>query len=487
MNILFCAAEMAPLVKVGGLGDVIGGLSRALVQRGHDVRVVIPLYGAIDRSHHQVKPTSVRLVVPTKGKEEPASIWTTTVPGGVRVYLVEHDSYFGGSQVYTANDLDRFWYFSQACLELLGHLPWKPHVLHCHDWHTGGVISLLKSDLRHGPRYRSVASVFTIHNLGYQGWFDYPWAAEAGILGHIPPREHPLHPFLWRTTALGIYHADAVSTVSETYAQQILTPEYGEGLDAVVRHRLEDLYGIVNGIDYEEFDPAADPHLPVTYNIGRMEEKRNLKGTLQAHVGLPTEVETPLLGSIGRLSRQKGIPILVDGIERLLAKGPAQLVVLGEAPAGEEAYEEMLRALEARHPTQVRVIARTDESLARLIYAGSDLFLMPSLYEPCGLGQLIALRYGTVPVVRRTGGLADTVLEHPIMGNGFLFDGATDGADLVRTLERALSLFRQKEQWQRLVARAMSSDVSWHRASQKYEDLYSQAVKIHKEREGTLG
>jgi starch synthase len=278
--------------------------------------------------------------------------------------------------------------------------------------------------------------------------------------------------------ALGIYYSDLVSTVSETYAKEILTPEYGEGLDPILKYREGQLHGIVNGIDYREFNPATDPNLPINYDFTSISRKREVKRALQTEVGLPADSEEPLLGYIGRFTRQKGDPILVEGVEGLLAKHGVQFVALGQAPKGEEKYEEVLRALELKHPQQVKVIARFDDPLAHRIYAGCDLFVMPSLYEPCGLGQLISSRYGTIPVVRHTGGLADTVLEHPVMGNGFVFQEA-DGSDLEKALERAFYLFQHKERWERTVVRAMNCDVSWERACQKYEELYQQAMQLH--------
>jgi len=473
---------MTPLVKVGGLGDAIAGLTRVLAQRGHDIRVVVPLYGCIDQSGHNLEPTDITYGVSVKAIEEPVRIWRTSTEAGVQVYLVEHEAFFGTREVYTARDLNRFFYFSRASLELLRHLDWRADVLHCHDWHTACAISLLKNDLRQHPRYSPMGSLFTIHNLAYQGWFDYSWATAAGIVGHIPTKEDPLHSLMWRMMALGVYHADLVSTVSETYAREILTPEYGEGLDPVLRHRQGRLWGILNGIDYEEFNPATDPHLPANYRPASASRKRRLKEALQKEVGLPVSPRPPLVGYVGRLTRQKGILLLVDAMERLLTKRGVQFLVLGQIPRGEEGCQEVLEAIEASYPQQVRLAVRFDEGLARRIYAGCDLLVVPSLYEPCGLVQLIALRYGTIPVVRHTGGLADTVQEHPIMGNGFVFHDARDGADLAMALERAVTLFQSKEPWARLVARAMSSDVSWDRACQKYEDLYRLAVERHYER-----
>jgi starch synthase len=279
---------------------------------------------------------------------------------------------------------------------------------------------------------------------------------------------------------LGIYHADVVSTVSETYAREILSPEYGEGLDPVLRHRHANLYGITNGIDYTEFNPRAAPFLAKHYRLGSLGGKRKLKLALQSELGITSDPDIPLLAYIGRLTRQKGIWLLAEGVGKLLEAGKVQLAVLGKAPAGEESYEEMLCSLEVRYPQQVRLTTRYDEPLAHRIYAGADMFVMPSLYEPCGLTQLIALRYGTIPVVRHTGGLVDTVRENSVMGNGFVFHDTRNGADLERAIMRAIELYRQKEHWSRLVARAMCCDVSWERACHQYEEMYQRAIQMRR-------
>jgi starch synthase len=482
MRIAFCVSEMAPLARVGGLAEFVGSLTQALAARGHDVRVIIPLYGSIDRSGSRIEPSGMAFRVSVGGGEERASIWETEVDQGVGIWLVEHANHFGGEEVYTSyeRDVDRFHYFSRAVLELLRHVEWQPEVLHCHDWHTAAVVSYLSNDLRDDVSYSSIASVFTIHNLAHQGWFDYRWATDAHILHHIPPSSDPLHPLMWRAMALGIYHADVVSTVSETYAREILTPEYGEGLDPVLRHRQDRLYGIVNGIDHSEYDPAKDPHLPFKYRVSSIGGKSRCKQALLAELGLATDQDIPLVGYVGRVTRQKGMPLLVEAMEPILAEGKAQLAVLGTAPQGEQELLRLLQALESRNAGRMRMIIGFDTALAHRIYAGCDLLAMPSIYEPCGLAQLIALRYGTIPVVRHTGGLADTIIEHPLMGNGFVFYGRQNGTDLKMALERAFSLFQHRRQWACLVARAMNCDTSWERSCLEYEKLYARAVELHR-------
>lgn len=482
MNILICAAEMAPLVKVGGLADVTGSLSRALAASGHRVGVVLPLYGSIDRRQHNVEPSGIAFTISVKGELEPARAWAGKNTEGVDLFLIEHEGHFGPEQVYTSNDLDRFFYFSLAAAELVRHLDWRPDIFHCHDWHTAIAPALFATDLRLHSPYDAVATVFTIHNLAYQGWFDYDWAQKAGVVRYIPPLGHPLHHLLWRTMGLGIYYADVVSTVSNTYAREILTAQYGEGLDPVLRERQSDLFGIVNGIDCSTYNPHTDRNLGVNYKLSTISRRRTLKRALQQEVGLPVEDNAPLLAYIGRFTRQKGVSLMASALEPFLTDGRVQLVVLGQAAPGEESYREVLEDLQSRHPDRARVIARFSEPLAHRIYAGCDLFLMPSLFEPCGLGQLIALRYGAIPVVRHTGGLVDTVVEHPIYGNGFVFHDPESPNDMEAAIERALSAYRSSGEWALLQARAMSSDVSMDRACKQYETLYRHAIERKRSR-----
>jgi starch synthase len=478
LKVLFACAEVSPLAKVGGLADVAGALPKALVSRGHDVRLVMPGYSLIDRGKHPLSPVLNHFSVPLMGRQEPAALSQVTLPRGVLVYLVENQKYFHRPRVYgEPDDLERFLFFSHAVLELPQQLQWQPDIVHCHDWHTGAVLCRLKTARQDDPSFDLCATIFTIHNLAYQGWFDSSFAAAAGLHPCLSVPQKPLQPYLSRMLGLGIFYADIVSTVSPSYAREILTPEYGEGLEPLLRHRENRLYGILNGIDYEEFNPATDPFLAANYDLSTTERKKINKTELQKRAGLPVDPFIPLLGMVGRLDEQKGLDILTAALPALLTQEEVQFVLLG---TGREHYHRLLQEIAAQFPTKAAVFITFDLGLAQLIYAGSDLFLMPSRFEPCGLGQLIALRYGTIPVVRHTGGLADTVEDcDPALtrGNGFVFTPYQAEA-LLEAIERALAAFRKKDDWSRLVRRAMEQDFSWEVSARKYEALYYEAVRL---------
>ncbi|MDP3064415.1 MAG: glycogen synthase, partial [Chloroflexota bacterium] len=459
MKVLLCAAEAAPLVKVGGLGDVVGALPAALAARGHDARVMLPAYHSISEGGHPLRPTGVTFPVQVRGRQHQVALLETTLPSGAPAYLLDCPPFFRRPRIYgEPDDLDRFLCFSRGALEAIGRLGWQPDVVHAHDWHAALIVSFLRTELARRMPYSSIGTVLTIHNLAYQGWFDYAWAGEAGLRPQVPGVENPLHPLLWRCLALGIYYADAVTTVSETYAREILTPQYGEGLDPLLRHRQRSLVGIINGVDYQVFDPARDPQLPVHYSANEMAGKARVKAALQERLGLPVERDTPVVANVGRLAYMKGGELTARAVAALLDEGALlQFVQLG---SGEPEFEAMMTGLAQRYPGRVAVALGRDHGLASLVYAGSDLFVMPSRFEPCGLGQLIALRYGSIPVVRRTGGLADTVSEGPQTGNGFVFRAATPEA-LVAALQRALDAYADRAAWRRLVERAMRCEYTW--------------------------
>lgn len=470
LRILFTVAEATPLAKVGGLADVAGSLPQALRRRGHDVRLIMPRYASVTG---QFAPVGQAFPVPIMRGQEPASLWQTSLNGDVPVYLVENQRYFQRQAVYgEPDDLERFTFFSQAVVEATKHLGWQPDILHGHDWHAGLTVALVADSRRQSAPSARCATVFTIHNLAYQGWFDGPYASRAGLSPLLPAS-----PPLGSLMALAIYYADVVSTVSPTYAREILTPEYGAGLDPLLRSRQEHLCGIVNGLDYSVFDPATDPYIPVKYNASTLENKAQNKAALQKRVGLAPSPAAPLLGMVGRLAGQKGLDILPEAVEPLLAQGKAQLVLLG---SGEPQFRPPLEALAARYPGRVAIIFAFDLALAQWIYAGADMFLMPSRYEPCGLGQLIAMRYGTIPVVRRTGGLADTVEDAgPRLdrGTGFTFDEYSPDA-LRGVLERAVAACARPTAWHRLRLRAMARDFSWEASAAQYERAYHTALSL---------
>jgi starch synthase len=470
MRVLIASVEMSPLAKVGGLADVAGSLPKALVGRGHDVRVMLPLHAGIDTASHGFTRVLADVPVETPRGAERASVWEGRVEG-VTTYLVEAMDLFERPNIYgEPDDAQRFLFFSDALLATVPQLQWTPEVLHLQDWHTAFVSARLRGGIDHP--LSDAAIVYTIHNLALRGDFDRDFADANGI---AVPRVQGIDPSILRSgMALGIMHADMVSTVSRTYAREILTPEFGAGLDPLLRRRSGSVAGIVNGIDMDAFDPARDPAIIAPYSAGDPSGKAENKAALQRETGLPIAPDLPLVGVVNRLFWQKGMDLAADAVADVLAGEPLQLIVLG---TGEWQYEQKLQALARRFPDQVRVILAFDPPLGQRIYAGSDLFLMPSRYEPCGLGQLIAMRYGSVPVVRRTGGLADTVadVDESADGTGFQF-GPADAAALAAALRRALAYYRRSARWRDIQQRDMRRDFSWNAAAAEYVGLYERAL-----------
>ncbi len=474
---------MSPLAKVGGLADVAGSLPVALRRLGADVRVAMPLHAVIDRGSLDLVRVADR-TVRARPDGEPAAVWRTTTKG-VPLYLVENGRFFGRERVYGYDDdLDRWVFFCDALLASADALDFTPDVLHLHDWHTAFVLTRL---LTGEHAWATCGTLFTIHNLGLPGPFDAGTAHALGFPDRAFAVPQGVDPGLaYSGTAQGILHADYVSTVSETYAREILTPEYGFGLDPLLRAREDRVTGIVNGIDYDEWNPATDPHI-VNFDASTLDRRVENKRELQRRSNLPVRDDTPLLGFVGRLFHQKGADIMLEAVAAQLAAGvDLQLVVLG---TGDEALHERLRAVEARFPQNVKAHIAFDIPLGQRIYGGCDLFLMPSRYEPCGLGQMIAQRYGAVPVVRRTGGLADTVEEFDPgaqTGTGFLFDEPTPRA-LEEALSRAFAAYADRQAWRALQLRGMARDFSWGRAAGRYLDLYQRAAQAHAPHASTEG
>ena len=474
MKVLFVASEVSPLAKVGGLGDVISSLPHALAQLGHDVRVVIPQYGGIDVSKYQPAMVKGNFEVVIADEKESACSNIITLNNGVLVYLIKNSRYFGGKEVYGGDDLRRFLFFSKAVFRLLPLLSWQPDVVHCHDWHSALLVRWLKKS-----GYRG-ALVFTIHNLAYQGLFDELFLAESGLSEDWSeyPADAPRGSLNFMSQ--GILYADIISTVSETYAKEILTPEYGAGLDPLLRYRHKDLIGILNGIDYEEFNPSNDPYIVANFDSSTPEQRIYNKLALQKQVNLPQSPESPLIGMVQRLDEQKGFDILEKGLPSLMDETGAQVVILGR---GREYYENMLRQIAGKYPGRLALFVGFDNALSHLIYSASDIFLMPSRFEPCGLGQLIAMRYGAIPVVRHTGGLVDTVPELTTdlsRGNGFVFHEYTPEA-MVAAVKQGIDILReQKTSWYQAVQRIMKIDFSWQASAPKYEAAYRRALEMQK-------
>ncbi|HZU77066.1 MAG TPA: glycogen synthase [Dehalococcoidia bacterium] len=476
MKILFATVELSPLAKVGGLADVAGSLPKALCQLGHDVRVVMPLHGTINRERYDLQRLSTTFTVrDLDGTLHAGDAWRYML-GEVPVDLLDLPALFDRPQIYGEADDNRRWLlFCDAALAYLEASRWTPDVLHLNEWHT----AFIGSRLRDQPARpaASLPRVFTIHNLAIHGSFSEDLAQQARLTDASLSSPLAWEPWVSHSgMGQGILWSDLINTVSPTYAREILTPEYGAGLDPLLRSRQDSLNGILNGIDYDEFNPATDRRIVANYDAREFAGHAVNKGALQQQLGLQQDRGAPLIGMVTRLFYQKGADLAVDAIESTIAKGLFEFVVLG---TGDQIYHDQLTALAARHPGRVAVRLAFDADLAQLIYAGSDMFLMPSRFEPCGLGQMIALRYGSVPIVRRTGGLADTVYDwdsDPQRGNGFVFEEPTAAA-LGAALERALATYFNPETWHRIVTRGMGEDHSWHAAAREYAALYQRAVR----------
>lgn len=477
LRVLFVSPEVEPFVKVGGLADMVGALPKELAALGHDVRIMTPLYGSTKR----VGPWRARdaaLGVEVGAEARWARVWETVLPdSSVPVYSIEHDWYFGRPEVYSewADNAHRFVFYSRAALTLCEQLDWIPDVIHCHDWTVGFVPVMLNTLLRDRPIGRA-ATVFTIHNLEHQGYAD----PELVNYAHLPWSE-------FRADSLeshgrvnmmkaGLYHSTKVTTVSPTYAREIRTGEGGFGLDHVLRFRGADLIGILNGIDATVWDPATDAALPAHYAINDLAGKAACKTALQLRLGLVPEAHVPVCGVVSRFVSQKGLDLLADALPRLLEATPVQFALLG---SGEPRLEEVFRWASRAYAGRVGVQVGFDGKLARLIQAGSDLFVMPSRSEPCGLTQMYAMRYGTPPVVRATGGLVDTVWNYEEGrdgGTGFVFQEASSDA-LFHTLGWACATYLDRpKEFAGLRARGMAQDFSWTRSARRYVEVYQWAI-----------
>lgn len=471
MKVLFAASEGVPFAKTGGLADVIGSLPQALKELGIDVRVILPKYSDIP-IHFRDSMVCLKVFSVPVG-------WRNVYCGleqleyqGITYYFIDNEHYFKRPGLYCyGDDPERYAFFCRAVLEALGQMDFEPQVIHCHDWHTGMIPVFLKAHYQANPHYQGIKTVFTIHNLQYQGVF--PKSILGDLLG-LGEEYFTLDgvEFYEQVSFMkgGLNFADLLTTVSETYAQEIQTPYFGERLDGLLRYRRERLYGIVNGIDVEYYNPSTDQYICAPYAWDCLEPKGFNKTSLQQILGLPQRAEVPVIGLVSRLVSQKGLDLIAHVLEELLSED-IQLVVLG---TGESWFEEIFRSAARRHPQKVSANILFGTTLAHRIYAGSDIFLMPSQFEPCGLGQLIALRYGAIPVVRETGGLRDTIQayrEYTGEGNGFSFTHY-NAHDFLHTVRRALHFYGKPELWQKLVQNAMKSDFSWYKSAQKYENLY---------------
>lgn len=480
LRVLILAAEIVPFVKVGGLADVVGALPKSLQALGHDVRLAMPRYGQIDPQRFKLSNVLEAVDVDMHSFREKIHVLQGAIGDAIPVYMIDAPRYFDRENIYGYNDDgERFILFCRAVLEALCALDWSPDIIHCHDWHTGIVPNWMHTIYRNDPFFADTATVYTIHNLAYQGIFGLRILEVAGVAsnGFLYPQIAELANVI-DIMGRGILFADAITTVSERYAQEILTPTFGEKLDHLLRSRSDRLFGILNGIDYQELNPATDRYIAAQFDAHTLDKRAENKRILQERAHLPQRPEVPLLAMISRLTDQKGFDLLAQIAQPLLSQG-VQLVILG---IGDQHYHQMLQNLTARYPEQVAVFLTFNTELAQCIYAGSDMFLMPSRFEPCGLSQLIAMRYGSIPIVHSVGGLADTVQEYDPrnhQGNGFTFNNY-DPWELFAAIVRALELYRFTDIWRTLQQRGMAADHSWNASSIRYVEVYRDAMAFHK-------
>ena len=480
LKVLYVASEAVPFIKTGGLADVAGSLPKALKKQGVDVRVVMPKYGKIaqeylDKMEHIYDG-------------EFTVSWRTKFLGidkleldGVTFYFIDNQEYFYREGFYGyGDDAERFSFFSRAVLEILPQENFWPDVIHTNDWHTALVNVYLRLDHIGDERYEKIKTVFTIHNLKYQGVFPKDVMGDVLGLDWQYFNNGDLEYYDAVNFMKGaIVYADNITTVSRTYAQEIQYEFFGEGLDGLLRRRAGDLHGIVNGLDTELYNPATDKYLTepfMKYDATNVTEKKiDNKAALQRMLDLPVERQTPLVAMVTRLVEPKGLDLVVRILDELLEHEDMQFVLLG---VGDRVYEDWFRGLAWRHPTKVSSNIYFSDEMAQRIYAGASIFLMPSAYEPCGIGQLIAMRYGTIPVARATGGLVDTIIPYNKStqeGNGYLF-ADYNAHDMMYTVKKALTLFRDFNSWKLLMQNAMNTDYSWARSAKEYKALYERLI-----------
>jgi len=479
MKILFTASEAAPFAKTGGLADVAGSLPLALASLGHDVAVVMPRYRQVDAARYNLKHVTT-FTVPLGSWHERCDVLQGVMGDDVTVYFINKDIYFDRPGLYHAGRADypdnaeRFIFFSRAVLESCIALELRPDIIHCNDWQTGLVPLYLRKIYGSAEPLRRTKSLFTIHNLGYQGLFPHGDMRLTGLGGDVFTPEGIEFWGKINFLKAGLVYSDMITTVSRTYSREIQTSEYGAGLEGVLRNRSASLHGIVNGINYDEWDPSRDTAIPATFSASRLAGKAVCKKKLLMRLGMP-DSGAPIVSMVTRLVDQKGLDIVTEALPEIMSLG-VQLVILG---TGEEKYHRILSEAASRYPGRMRVLLQYNDGLAKAVYGGADLFLMPSRYEPCGLGQMIALRYGTVPIVRKTGGLADTVADYSSKtgrGTGFVFDAYTSPA-LVDCLRRALEVYSNEHKWIRLMRAGMREDLSWEKSAKEYVKVYRKAIR----------
>ena len=486
LSIVSVSAEVAPFSKAGGQADVARSLPKALRRLGHRVIVITPLYGFVDPAKNHLKQIAADVPIQLDENEvRHVNFWEGELMKGLQVYFIDFYQYFGSrKEIYgSRHDNRRFFLFNLATLKLLTLINFKPDVIQCHEWHTGLIPYFLKRRFQDNDLFRSTATLYTIHNLAFQmghDWWQVPPDKKDNGHARLPrfsEREEIEH---INYAKRAILHADIINTVSEQYAQEILTKEFGQDLHRILLNRRDRVFGIINGIDYFDFNPATDPGLEVNYDFNSIPLKIKNKLFLQKLFGLPKTLEVPLIGMVSRITEQKGVDLIMDIIEPLMRQ-ELQLVVVG---GGDKRYESFFRKISKKHPKKIAAHLQFDTTKASQIYAGSDMFLMPSRFEPCGIGQLISLRYGSVPIVHAVGGLVDTITDfNPKTrhGNGFVFR-KYDSRDLLVAITRALVNFKYDDAWRDLVGRGMQQSYSWEIPAKKYVKLFRLALRYAQHR-----
>ena len=473
-NILFVTSEAVPFIKTGGLADVTGSLARYIDRQQYDVRVILPKYACMEEKWKNKLRFHSHFYVALGWRNQYVGI-LETVDEGIHYYFIDNEYYFAGPQPYNQlhEDIEKFAYFSKAALAAVDMIDFVPDVIHCHDWQTGLVPVYMKERFRGNDFFASMKSVMTIHNLKFQGKWDIRAVKDITGLGDYYFTPDKLESYKDANLLKGgLVYADAITTVSDTYAREIMTEFYGEKLDGLLRAREHDLRGIVNGIDYEEFNPATDPNLAHNYDaVTFRKEKGKNKRALQRELGLVEDDKVMLIGIVSRLTDQKGFDLIARVMDEL-CQDSIQVVVLG---TGDAKYENMFRHFAWKYQGKVSANIYYSEGLSHKVYAACDAFLMPSLFEPCGLSQLISLRYGTVPIVRETGGLKDTVEpynEYESTGTGFSFMNY-NAHEMMATVRYAERIFYDKKrEWNKIVDRGMAADFSWNASALKYQEMY---------------
>lgn len=486
LKVIMTASELNPIAKVGGLADVIGALPKALHKNDIDVRVAIPKYGVIDDTKYPSKKIAGNIKVPFEGEDKLINIYKTMLPDTeVPVYLIDNLEYLGQNGIYFETDAsssgsnreaERYSFFARSLMEIFEPLDWYPDVIHCHDWHVGFVPVILKILNKKNDKLKHIKSLLTIHNLEYQGRYDQAMIFKAfGIQESDYPTLSETQNGQINSLQQAILISDHLNTVSPNYGKEILTKEYGAGLEKVIATRIDDLDGILNGIDIDHFNPADDDALVKKYSPQDLSGKMECKADLQNKCGLKVDPEIPILGIVSRLADQKGID-LIYAIADDLAEENVQFVCLG---TGDPKLENMMKEMAEKYPDKFYANIAFDADFAQQIYAGSDIFMMPSKFEPCGLGQMIAMRYGTLPIVRATGGLKDTVRNIDVVtgeGDGFVFKNYV-AEELLISVKHALNLYQDQEKWYNIVKSVMVKDFSWDNSAHKYISLYNKIIK----------